>query len=395
VHAAYLHIGLHKTGTTYFQHLMAANRSQLREHGILYPGGNGRPNQHLAVLDLLGRRVVRGEDRRIAGAWSMLVEESRSVPADVLISEEHLSVARPAQIRQAVSAFDDREVHVVVTARDLARVLVSAWHEEIKVGSSRPWEEFTTAVRDPAQVGTSPARGFYARQDLPVILERWARVVPVERIHVVTVPPRGAPTDLLVSRLGSVIGFEPDWLTQPAGWGNPAVGLLGTELLRRLNPALSELNQRQRDRVLKQVLARALAKGVETVPLGVTGDELEWARERAAAMMAAVRAGGYDVVGELTDLDPQPVPGRSAQDVGDDELLAAAVVALGGLAQKYATSWWSNKPTDDHPDGLTRDKLASQVRAMTWGVRSSAARLADRNAVAGRALGVLMRRRSS
>jgi hypothetical protein len=143
------------------------------------------------------------------------------------------------------------------------------------------------------------------------------------------------------------------------------------------------------------VLARALAKGVETVPLGVTGDELEWARERAAAMMAAVRAGGYDVVGELTDLDPQPVPGRSAQDVGDDELLAAAVVALGGLAQKYATSWWSNKPTDDHPDGLTRDKLASQVRAMTWGVRSSAARLADRNAVAGRALGVLMRRRSS
>ncbi|MDF2966272.1 MAG: hypothetical protein K0Q93_50 [Nocardioidaceae bacterium] len=396
MHAAYLHIGLHKTGTTYFQHLMAANRSQLREHGILYPGGEGRPNQHLAVLDLLGRRVVRAEDRRIAGAWSMLVEESRSVAADLLVSEEHLSVARPAQVRQAVSAFaDDREVHVVVTARDLARVLVSAWHEEIKVGSSRPWKEFTTAVRDPARVGTSPARGFYARQDLPAILERWARVVPAERIHVVTVPPRGAPTDLLVSRLGSVIGFEPAWLTQPAGWGNPAVGLLGTELLRRLNPALSELNQRQRDRVLKQVLARVLAKGVETVPLGVTGDELEWARERAAAMIAAVRAGGYDVVGELTDLDPQPVPGRSAQDVGDDELLDAAVVALGGLAQRYATSWWSNKPTEDELQGRSRDKLASRLRAVTWGVRSRAARLADRNAVAGRALGVLMRRRSA
>lgn len=396
MHTAYLHIGLHKTGTTYFQHLMAANRSQLREHGILYPGGEGRPNQHLAVLDLLGRRVVRAEDRRIAGAWSMLVEESRSVAADLLVSEEHLSVARPAQVRQAVSAFaDDREVHVVVTARDLARVLVSAWHEEIKVGSSRPWKEFTTAVRDPARVGTSPARGFYARQDLPAILERWARVVPAERIHVVTVPPRGAPTDLLVSRLGSVIGFEPAWLTQPAGWGNPAVGLLGTELLRRLNPALSELNQRQRDRVLKQVLARVLAKGVETVPLGVTGDELEWARERAAAMIAAVRAGGYDVVGELTDLDPQPVPGRSAQDVGDDELLDAAVVALGGLAQRYATSWWSNKPTEDELQGRSRDKLASRLRAVTWGVRSRAARLADRNAVAGRALGVLMRRRSA
>jgi len=394
VHAAYLHIGLHKTGTTYFQHLMAANRAPLREHGILYPGGNGRPNQHLAVLDLLGRRVVRGEDRRIAGAWSMLVEESGSVAADVLISEEHLSVARPAQVRQAVAAFDGREVHVVVTVRDLARVLVSAWHEEIKVGSSRPWEEFTSSVRDPAQVGTSPARGFYARQDLPVILERWAKVVPAERIHVVTVPPRGAPPDLLVSRLGSVIGFEPDRLTQPAGWGNPAVGLLGTELLRRLNPALSELNQRQRDRVLKQVLARVLAQGVETVPLGVTDAELAWARERTAGVTAAVRAGGYDVVGDLADLEPQPVHGRSPQDVGADELLDAAVVALGGLAQKYATAWWSNRATDDEPEGFTRAKLASQLRATTWGVRSRAARLADRNPAAGRALGVLMRRRS-
>jgi len=394
VHAAYLHIGLHKTGTTHIQHLMAANRAPLLEHGVLYPGGSGHPHQHVAVLDLLGRRVVRGEDRRIAGAWSLLVEEANAAPADVLVSEEHLSVARPAQIRQAVTAFGDREVHVVVTARDLARVLVSAWHEEVKVGSTRPWEEFTAAVRDPARVGTSPARGFYARQDLPAILERWARVVPVERIHVVTVPPRGAPPDVLVGRLGSVIGFEPAWLTEPAGWGNPAIGLLGTELLRRLNPALADLNQRQRDRVLKQVLARVLADGIETVPLTLTADELTWARERAAGMVAAVSAGGYDVVGDLAELEPQPAPGRTAGDLRDDELLAAAVVAMGGLAQKYATSWWANKPSDDGVDGLTRAKLASQVRATTWGLRSRAARLADRNRLAGRALGVLMRRRS-
>jgi len=36
----YLHIGLHKTGTTFLQNVLRANTEALAEQGIIYPGRN-------------------------------------------------------------------------------------------------------------------------------------------------------------------------------------------------------------------------------------------------------------------------------------------------------------------------------------------------------------------
>jgi len=388
----YLHIGLHKTGTTYVQHLMRANRTALRDQGVLYPGGQGFPPQIMAIWDLLGRRPQRGEDGRIAGSWQALVTAVNAAPEPtVLISEEHLSVARPRQIRAAVGAFPHHEAHVVVTARDLARVLASAWQEDVKAGNSLSWREFVAAVRDPEQVGSNPSRGFWFRQGLPDVLARWSKVVPIDRVHVVTLPPAGESPEVLVQRLGSLVGFDPARLGEPAAWSNPNVGLVGTELIRLLNPALAGLNQRQRDRLLKFTLARLLADGIPKVPLEVTGDDLAWARERGAEMAAAVRAAGHPVVGDLAELEPRPVPGRSPEDLADRELLDAAVVGLGGLSTAYVGAWWTNRRPDEKVEGHERAKLGSAARAAASRARHRVGRIADRNPVASRALGAVLR----
>lgn len=391
----FLHVGLHKTGTTYVQQLLRANRKPLRKQGVFYAGGKGLPNQVFAVWDLLGRRPDGTGDARIAGSWQGLVDAVGDAEDDALVlSDEHLSLASPKQASTAVAAFPDREAHVVVTARDLGRTLGSAWQEEVKNRGTWTWAEFVAAVRDPQLAGTNPARAFWLRQDLPAVLRVWSRAVPPDRIHVVTVPPSGTPRDLLVQRLGSVLGFDPQQLGREAPWANETVGVVGTEVIRRLNPLLADLPQRQYDRAVKRVLVRALAARTEAVRFTLPPEDLEWARERGAAMVDEVRATGYPVVGDLAELTPLPGSGRRPDENSAEELLAEAVQGLAGLAEGYAELWWDTRTEEERVDTDALARGTSQARAVAFRGRRAVARLADRSPLAGRALGAVVRRRA-
>jgi hypothetical protein len=395
----FLHVGLHKTGTTYVQHLMRANRAALRQQGVLYPGGAGFPSQIFAAWDLLGRRPQGGggRDARIAGAWAAMAEAVAAVPVAeasvVYLCDEHLSLATSRQARVAVESFTGADVHVVVTARDLARVVTSAWQEDVKNRGRFSWTDFIAAVRDPAQVGTNPARSFWLRQDLPVVLETWAEHVGVERVHVVTVPAAGSPSDLLVERLGSLVGFHPHTLTAPAKWANENVGLVGTELLRRLSPRLAHLDTRRFDKLVKLTLVRRLAVELEPVRHALDDDELAWTVERSREMSKLVRNAGYPVVGDLDDLLPRAGAGRRPADVTADELTEAALVALAGLGDEYVNTWWANRRPDEATESSGTARATSAIRALQYQGRRAAAHAADRNALVGRLAGAYLRRR--
>ena len=389
----FLHIGLHKTGTTYLQNVLRANRAQLADQGVLYPGGAGQPVQVFAVWDLLGRRPRGASDARITGAWAATVDlVNGSDHPTVLLSDEHLSLASPRQARTAVQAFDGAEVHVVVTARDLARVLVSAWQEEIKNRGAWTWQQFAGAVRDPDAAARNPARGFWMRQDLPAILETWQPAVPTERIHVVTVPLAGAPAGVLLDRLASVVGFDPERLTEEPPWTNETVGLAGTEALRRLNERLDNtLNQRQYDRVVKLTIVRILAERTTPVRLVVPAEDFNWVQERGRAMIDAVRRGGYPVVGDLAELEPVPAEGRRPDEVDDAEVLDLTLTALAGLAERYATVWWARKrPDEEVAVDSARAKATSNARAVAFRGKRAAAQFADRSPLAAKALGAYL-----
>ncbi len=393
----YVHVGLHKTGTTYLQNVLRANRKQLRGQQVYFPGGKGEPVQAFAVWDLQGRQPRGVSDRRISGTWQRLVDHvNGSELPTALLSEERLSLASLKQASTAVSAFPDSEVHVVVTARDLARVAVSAWQEEIKNDQTWTWQQFADAIKDPARASTSPARGFWLRQDLAAICASWASAVPAERLHVVTVPRSGSAPDELLGRFASVVGFDPSALTEQPKWNNETVGVAATEVIRRVNERLGgRLNQREHDKIIKMTVVQMLAKRSEPVRFTMPDEELGWVTERADACIAELSARGYPVVGDLDELRPvRREGGRRPDDATDDELLEAALDALAMLAEDYATSWWETKRSS--VEGVPEAKdVRSRARRLVFQGQRKAATLADKNPIAAKAMGAVLRRRRS
>ena len=392
----YLHIGLHKTGTTYLQNLLRANREGLRAQGVDFQGAAGEPVQAFAVWDLQGRRPRGVADKRIGGSWDALVHAvNTSGHANALISEERLSLSGLKQARRAVAAFPDSEVHVVVTVRDLGRVVVSAWQEEIKNDQTWTWQEFVDAVKDEGRVATSPARGFWLRQDVTKICETWEASVPAERLHIVTVPQSGASPAVLLERFASVVGFDASRLTEEPTWNNETVGVAATEVIRRLNERFGgRLNQRAYDRVIKFTVVQMLARRTETVRFSLPEEEIDWVSRRAEAAITTLRERGYPVTGDLDELRPRLRPGsRRPDDATESELLETSLDALALLAEKYATTWWARRSaTLDAPHARTGD-LASRARGFVFRGQRSAVSLADRSPAAAKALGLVLRTR--
>lgn len=394
----YLHVGMMKTGTTYLQNIWRANYEALAEQGVFFPAGPEHPVQAFAVWDLVGRRPRGAADERIAGQWRALTEDvAAHRDQRVLISEEYLAAATLRQARRAVAGFPDHEVHVVVTARDLGRVLASAWQENVKNGATPSWPEFIDAVRDPAAANRDPARGFWIRHDLPTVVDVWASVVGRERVHVVTVPPAGSEPGLLLGRLGKVVDFDPAALTNPGRQSNESLGAPATEVIRLMNQRLGRrLNQRQYDWVVKKTLQRRLPVAAAGERLVLPAEHLEWATAQAERMAAFLRDGGYDVVGDLDDLVPTPPErGRAPLDVSQEELLEAALDSLTVMAERGARLWWRKREPDEArvPVGSLAVRASSNIRGAGFRLKRRAAEISDQNPVAARAMGVYLRAR--
>jgi hypothetical protein len=386
----YLHVGMHKTGTTYLQILCNLNRDALREQGVLYPGGPDGVSPMLAVSDLQGRRPRGHDNSKVEGAWAAMTAEIEHSDAPIaLISNEGLGFSTLRQARRAVGSFSG-EVHVVVTARDLARVLVSQWQEEIKNDRSWTWRAYVDAAKDPDQATQMPALGFWRRADPVRVCDTWAAVVGAEHVHVVTVPGPGAPRDLLVQRLASVVGFDPARLPKEPAWDNEQVGASGTEILRRVNEALGgRLNQAQHTRAVRRTLVPMLVRETDRMSLLLPADEYPWVAKRAEETIAQLTERGYDVAGDLAELRPrEPDDYVGPDDVSERELLDTAVQALSLLTERYATSWWARKGDDIEGDPAG---IAGRARTRLYRVKDWAIHQSERNRLAARILDWIVR----
>jgi len=394
----FLHIGLHKSGTTYLQQLMRMNRSALAAQGLHVPGGRGEPNRTFAVYDLFGRRPRGSGDDRITGQWDAMTRALMDTEAPrALLSEEALSLASVAQARKAVRSFPDCDVRVVVTVRDLARVALSAWQEDVKTDETWTWRTYADALADPGARATSPARGFWLRQDVPAVLDVWAAVLPADRIHVVTVPPPGAEAAELTRRFSRVVGFDAAGLDTEVDWGNTSMGAAGTEVLRRANEHLHRrLNQRQYHDVVETTLAPLLAEAAGSERLRLPEVDAGWVSREADRMVASVREAAYPVVGDLGDLVPRPDSGgREPGKATEPELLEVAVLALAGLTERFALAKWQRRRPDAGAEAALGTRAASSARSLAFRAKRVGINAADSNPVAERGLGVFLRTRAA
>ncbi len=334
-----------KTGTTYLQGVLAANRDALAGTGLHFAGSTWS-RQVRAAQDLLG---LDQHDPQIAslsaGAWDELVAEihGRRDGATV-VSMEFLSFARRQAISRVVRDLAGVEVHVVITVRDVTATIPAQWQTSVTSASTHPWSEFQAGVvraggllwAAHALRGDTGVREFRRTQDVAHMLRTWGRLVPPERLHVVTVPLTRRDPDELWRRFAVAIGADPALATEPAQDSNPSLGHASTELVRRLNVALVDTLPWDYNRTVKVPLAakvlaaRRRQEGRPRLDASTAAFAARWNQTTREAVTAA----GVHVVGTLDDLPAEAHPPTAAAGDADPapaDVLGAARDAWAGL----------------------------------------------------------------
>ncbi len=345
-----LHVGLPKTGTTYLQALLAANRDRLRAAGVLYPFVHPGAMFHGAV-EIRGSHAKFGlKASDVAGTWETLCERAHEHEGTTILSHEVLAGATRQQIRTALEPLSGIEVHVVVTARDLGRQAVAHWQEEVKLGATYSFAEFEeTELRADTGPGTSKDDGgsrphFWHAQDFSDCLRRWSGNMAAGRGHLVVLPRPGVSPEELWTRFASTAGVDPAVLeavpSQPA---NQSLGVAEIALLREVNALLED---RMDTRTYNQLVKRDYAEGVlakRPGPRPRTPHDLgEVLDEATATWVAQIEEAECVVHGDLDDLTPvlaEPDDPRPDDvELGEDP---AAVVAKLLPEERPKKGWFS------------------------------------------------------
>lgn len=336
----YVHVGAPKTGTTYLQDRLAANRTELARHDVHYPLGL-QASHFKAALDLLD--VSWGGQREDArGEWDRLVDRVRKHDGTVVISHEILAGARPNQIRKAMADLEGGEVHLVYSARDLARQIPAEWQEGVKHRRRRSFARFLTQVQ--AADRRKPSLWFWRAQGLVDVLSRWGAGLPPEHVHVVTVPQSGAPRDLLWERYCQAFGIDPAWAPLESDRENVSIGIAETALLRKLNRRLRKVGLEGEDyrRLVRQLMVHeTLARREGMTRATLPPAAFPWADEIAEEWIEWIHGSGVQVVGDVEDLRPvRPADDAEWQDPDRPrrgEIIDAALDALVAITLEAAS----------------------------------------------------------
>ena len=368
-----LHIGEPKTGTTFLQQVMWRNRSELAAQGVVLPGHH--PQDHYrASQDLRDiPKLASDPAGSWTGEWEILARQAQQAARVAVISHELFSAADAEQANRAVRSLEPAEVHVVLTVRDMGSLLPAEWQETVKHRNARGWEDWLSDVIDRESVSADRRQWWFWRvHDTLAILDIWSRLVPPERVHVITIPVRGSDNGLLWERFASLLEVDPASVDIGRARANASLGLPEVEFLRRLNEVLpDEVPDWFYMWNVKEALAhQALAARPRGERLTLPAAREEWAREQAQILIAGLKDSDYDLLGSVDELWPQAAaePSASPADQSPEQMLDAAVHAASALVvNQYRKAHPAAKPQPnrDGPRGLV-GRVESTVASSPW-----------------------------
>ena len=347
----YLHVGEPKTGTTFLQDALWANRARLAAAGLQLPGYSDRDHSR-ASRDLRETpRPASDPADPWTGEWDVLAGQALRAPGRAVISNELLAASSPQQAERAVCSLLRAEVHIVITVRNFAALLPAEWQEAVKCRATAGWEGWLDAVIAAEGAADRRRRSWFWRvHDTLAILDMWSRHIPPDQVHVVTVPHQSSGS-LLWTRFAAAMDIDPGGCDVARGRRNSSLGYAETEFLRRMNEGLpADLPDWFYAREIKQILAHgALSDRPQHARPVLPPSHAVWAAEQAEILLAGLHDAKYDIVGDLTDLRPageaahtSPAreaghPSQADQPAGHsaEEQLEAAVQAAVALADRY------------------------------------------------------------
>ena len=226
-----LHVGTPKSGTTFLQSVLWANRELLLERGVLYPGGKAFDQNRASMQVRSGAHLDAG---RAAPVWRGFCRQAAAHDGQVVLSNEWWLAATRRQAEAAVEQIGGGPgtgaVHVVITTRSPVLLVPAAWQESLKVGRGHSLTDFVAAL-------DGDGKWTWDVLDPAAVAQRWADLVGPERVHVVTTPPAGGAPDLLWRRFAEAVGFAPEGAELPRS-ANESLSVRGARLLQEYGPAL-------------------------------------------------------------------------------------------------------------------------------------------------------------
>ncbi len=383
----FFHVGAPKTGTTYLQNVLFNNRDALAADGVLYPyDDRGQPFR--SMLDFRGAGWGGSRAGQYAGEWEAVAARTRAWRGrSVIISNELLGGSTSERIEIGLGGMGTAEVHVVFTARDLARQLVSDWQEHIKHKHIVTLETF---VADLVELGIDAPEPFgelfWGMHDAEYVLAHWSRFVPVDNIHLVTVPQPGAEPDTLWNRFCSVTGLSPAAYDTDTRRANTSMGVAETELVRRMNLEVQGMPADIYDPLVRKLLAEEILGG-NSPRLTLPTEHMDWVTERSRRLIASLDHAGYQVEGDLEELMPRAadhLPHASPTAQTDADLADAAIRAATGLLRhsgrqrRRLLELRQTAEGDDLDPLVERSGLRSRLRSGYRRARSAVGRLLRR-----------------
>jgi len=276
---------------------------------------------------------ARKPDSRL---WKRTTRDARSWPRRTVLSSEFLAEAGDEAARRIVQEVGPNRIRVVITLRNFARILPSAWQQNLKSGFQTPYQEWVRRMLfddDEATLNTI----FWKRHRHDLLVRRWADITSPERVTVVVVDE--ANRNGIFTSFECLLGLREGTLAQHAGAvTNRSMTLAEAEFLRRLNVSVGGAPGWA---AYRDAIHDGMEKGL--VEGRIPGDDEprlqtpQWALDRAACFahqfVDAIEECGVGVVGDLAVLRSHVTGPEAPADLPDALPIDAAVAAvLGSMA---------------------------------------------------------------
>ena len=347
-----VHIGPRKTGTTYLQRVLQQLSPSLEAQGILYPTryrGQDDYNHVGAVSDLTHNEESKESNRwtgKDGSGWKGLVASLGAWDGTAIISAEMIGGLRPAAARRLLDGLPASSLDVVITMRDLGRILPSSWQQHVRNTHTQSYRRYLArrskerGRKSPLQMqsawDTQRHQTFWRSYAYGALVRRWQGLVGVDHVRVVTLPPPGAPGGLLWERFRDALDIP--LLPVEAPKLPPFVANVGSTrpeamFLHALNV---EAKRRGWNRKTANELQQSLLSGglldrpQRGEPLMLPPRFLHRVQGWAAADIEDIQSTGVMLMGDMNDLI---VPDSAAAAPHDT---AAEMAAVGAFATASA-----------------------------------------------------------
>jgi hypothetical protein len=255
----------------------------------------------------------------------------------VVISSEFFCEAPEEKAVETVEALGgSRKVTVVVTLRNLGKLLPSSWQQYLKYGLTTEYEKWLEDVfANPGASKMSPT--FWRRHDHAAVLMRWSQAVGAQNVNVLVLEDvdrsaqfhafaqmLGIPEEILVSRMD---------LTS-----NRSMTAAEAELLVRLNKRVKKQMQwTDYVQLVRRGVALRMVEGRQPdaqEPRLITPEwALDAAAEQGAAAVATIKQLGVNIYGNLNALAARVPSSTVPSEPPTDIPLDAAVEALAAVIE--------------------------------------------------------------